>query len=341
MKYKILFIGYDYNEEGVGVFLNNLDKNIKKDYNTYFFVTKKNTNKENVFDLNSLRIKEILLLIDKAEIVHLSAHNSKHVFVALIAKLRGKYIISNYHNYFYDNSNIVKKSVMFFKKIFLLNLMNLISDYQIFLTCSQLDNFNKYFIFNKKDKKVIPNFIDNSSIIHKNKADIKKILFIGRFNKQKGFYDLLSLSRILLLKIDAIGGKHNKINKYISFLGNIPHKEINSYYDNHEVLILPSYLEVFPMTILEAMARGLVILVSDIPGMREIVKEGRNGYLFPPGDVEKMKELILYLKNNPKEIERISKNNLKDIHKFTAEKQVPKYIKVYKELLKDDTKNKS
>ena len=90
----------------------------------------------------------------------------------------------------------------------------------------------------------------------------------------------------------------------------------------------------FPVVIQEAMARGLVILVSDIPGMREIVKDGRNGYLFPPGDVENMKELIIYLKNNPKEIERISNNNLKDIWKFTADSQIPKYVKFYEEVLK-------
>jgi len=69
--------------------------------------------------------------------------------------------------------------------------------------------------------------------------------------------------------------------------------------------------------------------------MREIIKEGRNGYLFKPGDIEKMKELILYLNNNHQEIERISNNNLKDIHKFTAKKQIPKYIKVYEEVLNE------
>ena len=37
----------------------------------------------------------------------------------------------------------------------------------------------------------------------------------------------------------------------------------------------------------------------------------------------------------------ISKNNLKDIHKFTAEKQVPKYIKVYNEVLKENNKKKN
>ncbi|HII00170.1 TPA: glycosyltransferase family 4 protein [Methanosarcinaceae archaeon] len=82
------------------------------------------------------------------------------------------------------------------------------------------------------------------------------------------------------------------------------------------------------------MARGLVILVSDLPGMREIIKEGRNGYLFPSGDVEKMKELIFYLMNNPEEMEQMSKNNIKDIWKFTNEKQASKYLNLCEEALK-------
>jgi hypothetical protein len=49
-----------------------------------------------------------------------------------------------------------------------------------------------------------------------------------------------------------------------------------------------------------------------------------------------MKEIIIFLKNNPDEIKRISKNNLKDIHKFTSKNQIPKYIKVYNEIINDD-----
>ena len=113
-------------------------------------------------------------------------------------------------------------------------------------------------------------------------------------------------------------------------------KTFFDYYDRCQILFFPSYTEAFGITILEAMARGLVLLISDIPGIREFVKEGRNGYLFPPGDVEKMKELFLYLKQNPGEIERISRNNLVDAQQFTVEKQAKKYLEVYRNVLSHD-----
>jgi glycosyltransferase involved in cell wall biosynthesis len=198
--------------------------------------------------------------------------------------------------------------------------------------------------FLKRDSNVINNFIEDEKIVgEKEKLRVRNmgVLFVGRLSKAKGFDDYLSLinatnSKKIEFKIVGEGVLSEKIPKKhnVHSLGQIPHRKIWEAYDQSKVFILPSYTEVFPMTILEAMARGLVILVSDIPGMREIIKEGRNGYIFPPGDIEKIKEIILYLKNNPKEIERISKNNLKDIWKFTAEKQVPKYIKVYEEVLK-------
>lgn len=226
-----------------------------------------------------------------------------------------------------------------FYKIFI-NFLVLFSDKLTFITLAQFNEYGKWIIFKKKLIKksiIINNYIDEK-LIKKNKLNNKfKILFIGRLTKVKGFLDLIKIGNELPeLIIDVVGSgeRFENLNKNINLIGNVSHDKILEYYDKSSILILPSYTEVFPMTILEAMARGLVILASDIPGMREIVKEGRNGYLFPPGDVEKMKEIILYLKNNPKEVERISKNNLKDIWKFTAERQVSKYIKVYEEVLK-------
>ncbi len=247
-------------------------------------------------------------------------------------------IIYSFHGNF---GAAIKKDIT--QNIFIyliINYCTLVSKKLIFLTKGQEENLMRYTLFKKKFLKkseVINNFIDKKNIIRKKKRYNNNILFVGRYERRKGFYDLLEISKIIKdVNFKFIGG--NKINtkqKNIKNYGKIDNHKILKYYDNSSIFILPSYTEAFPLTILEAMARGLVILVSDIPGMREIVKEGRNGYLFPPGDIEKMKELILYLKNNPKEIERISKNNLKDVHKFTAEKQVPKYIKVYNDVLKE------
>lgn len=52
------------------------------------------------------------------------------------------------------------------------------------------------------------------------------------------------------------------------------------------VLVLPSRVEGMPRTVLEALATGRPVIVSDIPGARETVDERVNGVLVPPGDVE-------------------------------------------------------
>jgi len=256
--------------------------------------------------------------------------------------IRNNNVISTFHNNLSSNS-AYKRAIYKMRNWVILNLVTMFSKKIILLTRQQQLKMEEKIlfkgIFNRKSV-VINNFIEKESII-KDKENLNdKILFVGRYTPIKGFEDLIKLaSELKDVDFSLIGDNNFRSNlPNLKNHGKVNNLKILKYYDKSSILILPSYNEVFPMTILEAMARGLVILVSDIPGMREIIKEGRNGYLFPPGDVEKMKELILYLKNNPQEIERISKNNLKDIWKFTAEKQVKRYIKVYEEVLNEKMK---
>jgi glycosyltransferase involved in cell wall biosynthesis len=105
-----------------------------------------------------------------------------------------------------------------------------------------------------------------------------------------------------------------------------------SYYDQSQIFILPSYSESFGIVVLEAMARGLVILVSDLPCLREYLQEGINAFFFPVGDVEKMKQLILYIRDNPDLRREISANNLRDVRRFTIARQAQQFRKLYGEL---------
>lgn len=261
-----------------------------------------------------------------------------------------KNIITIFHNNNGSNmGSFFRQKYSFLRKFIIINLVSIFSDRLIFLTNVQKIDYENICLFKEtlfKKDRVINNFVEKDKILKSKKGTCKKlkVLFVGRLSFSKGFHNFLELIRIFksegvsfsTIGEDSLRGKIKKTHiTGLVYFGAVKNKRIYGYYDKNNIFILPSYSEVFPMTILEAMARGLVVLVSDIPGMREIIKEGRNGYLFPPGDIEKMKEIILYLKDNPKEIERISKNNLKDIWKFTAEKQVPKYIKAYKEVLRE------
>ena len=53
-----------------------------------------------------------------------------------------------------------------------------------------------------------------------------------------------------------------------------------------DCIVLPSYHEGLSRVLIEALAMGKPIITSDIPGCRETVEEGRNGYLVPPRNIE-------------------------------------------------------
>jgi len=63
-------------------------------------------------------------------------------------------------------------------------------------------------------------------------------------------------------------------------------------YRDSDVLVYPSYYEGFGYAILEAMAHGLAVIVSDIPSFRDMIIDGRNGFLVKPDDSSAMGRLI-------------------------------------------------
>jgi glycosyltransferase involved in cell wall biosynthesis len=65
------------------------------------------------------------------------------------------------------------------------------------------------------------------------------------------------------------------------------------------VFVLPSYREGVPRSTLEAMACGLPIVTTDVPGCRETVEPGANGYLVPPRDSKSLAGAILSLCADP------------------------------------------
>ena len=150
-----------------------------------------------------------------------------------------------------------------------------------------------------------------------------KIVFFGKLSPQKGVFELFQYMEALWMAgfehpIYVIGGSEKvyypemktmghlvqeRYDKYIKnglikFVGKIAPAELNKYLQDAQVILVPSTNDNLPYTVIESMARGKVVLASRQGGQRELIADGRNGFLFDhniPGEFQTKLKSILSL----------------------------------------------
>ena len=93
----------------------------------------------------------------------------------------------------------------------------------------------------------------------------------------------------------------------VHFGGHVGQDDLPRWYHMADLYISPSHVDGSSVTLMEALACGLPCLVSDIPGNREWIEDGVNGWLFRDGDVSDLAEKILYAIKNRDTFETIRK----------------------------------
>lgn len=128
------------------------------------------------------------------------------------------------------------------------------------------------------------------------------LLYMGRLSHEKGILSLVAAVRALIhipFKIIGEGPLEDSIRAQIK---NAPHIELIGRKDGTELerivegaraVVLPSeWFENYPISLIEAMSKGKPVIASAIGGIPEIVRDGVNGWLFPPGDARALRALI-------------------------------------------------
>jgi len=82
--------------------------------------------------------------------------------------------------------------------------------------------------------------------------------------------------------------------------------DLREIYDAHGVFLFPSLFEGFGKAFLEAMSRGLCVVASDAGGMHDLIADGHNGFLVPPGEAEGMAAAALAIARDPSRARAIS-----------------------------------
>ena len=111
-------------------------------------------------------------------------------------------------------------------------------------------------------------------------------------------------------------------------------ENIFDYYNVMDLVTLPSKVDPFPLTMLEAGYMSRPFLGSNVDGIPELISNEENGLLFESGNVEELKEKIIRIYTDRKFGEKLAQNlHKKVLDCFTVDKIIPQYEKLYTELL--------
>lgn len=102
-----------------------------------------------------------------------------------------------------------------------------------------------------------------------------------------------------------------------------------------DVLALTSDWEGLPNVVLEALAAGIPVVGSDVGGVRELITDGENGYLFPPGDLKTLVAVLSRLAVDPAHRATLGANGRRAaVDRFSIERMVTETVRVYDDVLR-------
>lgn len=179
------------------------------------------------------------------------------------------------------------------------------------------------------------------------KFSVKKssyLLYVGRLSKEKRIHDLISAYNAIKncsLKLVIVGKERPEDKEYVQqlktlssqnsniiFTGAAYNEALTEWYSNAYAYILPSGMEGLPITLLEAMSFSRCCIASDIAANTEAL--GGNGITYPVGNIEKLKEKIEYIIENPLITEKLGNALLKRVYNnYTWESITQDFIKYY------------
>ncbi len=198
--------------------------------------------------------------------------------------------------------------------------------------------------------RVVANGINLSPYqdIHFTKTEIPSILFLGELSQRKGIDDLITAAKQIqdknfkvnfilagpgdLDRVKDLVQKYNLENS-VFIAGPVFGQEKIDLLKKSWCLLLPSYAEGMPISILEAFAAGLPVIAANVGGIPDLVTEQKNGFLLEPGDVKTMTEHIMNLMKNFTLRQTLSDNNFsKAKEKYDIEICVNELKKIYTKL---------
>ena len=288
-----------------------------------------------------------LVSLPKMDILHVNmaadaSFYRKKIFIDTAALFHKKILIhehgGDFQSFYYNKNNESGRRL----------IRKTLNKAQVFVVLSQ--EWAEFFkpIVNK-EKIVI---LENAVLIPpttKTSYDDHNLLFLGRLCKEKGISELLDAVSIVAQKYPDIrlylGGvwednnlkkKAAALKEHVKYLGWIDDKQKEQYMEKCSIFVLPTYFEGQPISLLEAMAKGMTVISAEVGGIPQIVTNNQEGILIPPKDTKALSDSICDLLDDPKAKKLYGTNaRARIVQAYNMSQRVNELVAIYKKVLQD------
>jgi len=179
------------------------------------------------------------------------------------------------------------------------------------------------------------------------KEDDLVIGSVGRLTRQKGYETLIKAAPAILnafpqawFVLIGEGELRSRleeltrslgVHERFRFIGKV--EDVRPYLRRMDLFVLPSLWEGLPTVILESMASGVPVIATDIPGTRELIQDGFNGWLVPVGDLKSLSDKLLQSLSEPILRETVAAAALSKIGQFSIDQMAQKYENLFHRLI--------
>jgi len=287
------------------------------------------------------------------DVIHVHGHGRFTSNFTLRCIGEKKPLIYTAHGFFHD------KKYWIIKKVHDLILGRLLKKARFCTALTKLDFKNYKKLGVKKEKIVeIPNGINKDFFKKINKQELKNfktkykikentILYVGRIHESKGLQYVIEAIKDIDARLVIVGKdagykkelekliKKYGLNKRVLFVGPLTDKELINVYHASNFFVLFSEWEGFGIVVIEAMAAGKPVIVSDRGSLPFLVKNEKNGYVVPFKNIKLLEEKIKFLLNNKDKARKIGEKGYKVAKNYSWKSVVDKMEKIYKKFTKN------
>ena len=274
---------------------------------------------------------QLISVARKYDVLHIHGCSERGmlpiVYGVIAGKIWGKKIIVTYHGgdadkYFAKHEAFVRRWLKRADKVIVLNgyLEKVFAKYEI--PCI-----------------VIPNVVTLREDIYQQKKEIAPKLISVRHLTELYRVDLIlrAYERILIrypkatLDILGRGEMRDELEEWVKdkvkrgtlkvgsvkFVGQVPNEEVYEHLKANDILLSAPRIDNMPVSLLEAMNAGLLVISSNVGGVPYMIEQGRTGLLFESGDVDALADQIEWAIDHQEESLQMIENAKKEVKKYS------------------------